>query len=219
MRVRDIMTENPVVLSPEAKISEASDIMTEKDFHRIPVVENGKLVGLVTKGLIASKGVMGATSLSIFELNYLLNKTPVKTVMIKQKDVMTIKADDLLEDAALLMLKYDIGCLPVIDETMKVLGILTQNDLFKAFLDMLGYNEKGSRVAVEVEDGLGVIGAISKVFVKNDANISHVGVYREKADDTTCEIVFRTNLLETNELEKDLNDNNFKVASIIKNDK
>lgn len=219
MRVRDIMTENPVVLSPEAKISEASDIMTEKDFHRIPVVENGKLVGLVTKGLIASKGVMGATSLSIFELNYLLNKTPVKTVMIKQKDVMTIKADDLLEDAALLMLKYDIGCLPVIDETMKVLGILTQNDLFKAFLDMLGYNEKGSRVAVEVEDGLGVIGAISKVFVKNDANISHVGVYREKADDPTCEIVFRTNLLETNELEKDLNDNNFKVASIIKNDK
>lgn len=219
MRVRDIMTENPVVLSPEAKISEASDIMTEKDFHRIPVVENGKLVGLVTKGLIASKGVMGATSLSIFELNYLLNKTPVKTVMIKQKDVMTIKADDLLEDAALLMLKYDIGCLPVIDETMRVLGILTQNDLFKAFLDMLGYNEKGSRVAVEVEDGLGVIGAISKVFVKNDANISHVGVYREKADDPTCEIVFRTNLLETNELEKDLNDNNFKVASIIKNDK
>lgn len=219
MRVRDIMTENPVVLSPEAKISEASDIMTEKDFHRIPVVENGKLVGLVTKGLIASKGVMGATSLSIFELNYLLNKTPVKTVMIKLKDIITIKADDLLEDAALLMLKYDIGCLPVIDDGMNVLGILTQNDLFKAFLDMLGYNEKGSRVAVEVEDGLGVIGAISKVFVKNDANISHVGVYREKADDPTCEIVFRTNLLETNELEKDLNDNNFKVASIIKNDK
>lgn len=219
MRVRDIMTENPVVLSPEAKISEASDIMTEKDFHRIPVVENGKLVGLVTKGLIASKGVMGATSLSIFELNYLLNKTPVKTVMIKLNDIITIKADDLLEDAALLMLKYDIGCLPVIDDAMSVLGILTQNDLFKAFLDMLGYNEKGSRVAVEVEDGLGVIGAISKVFVKNDANISHVGVYREKADDPTCEIVFRTNLLETSELEKDLNDNNFKVASIIKNDK
>ena len=219
MRVKDIMTENPVVLSPEAKISEASDIMTEKDFHRIPVVDKGKLVGLVTKGLISSKGVMGATSLSIFELNYLLNKTTVSTVMIKLKDIITIKAEDLLEDAALLMLKYDIGCLPVVDADMKVLGILTQNDLFKAFLDMLGYNELGSRVALEVEDGIGVIGAISKVFVRNNANISHVGVYREKKNDPTCEIVFRTNLLETNELEKDLNDNNFKVASIIKNDK
>lgn len=217
MIVKDRMTRNPIVVDVNATMSEAADTMTEKNLHRLPVIENGKLAGLVTKSLISSKGANGATSLSIFELNYLLNKTPVKTVMIKLKDLITIHEDNLLEEAALLMLKYDIGCLPVVSDDDKIVGILTQNDLFKAFLDLLGYNEKGSRVAVEVEDGIGVIGTISKIFINNNANISHLGVYRDHADDPKCEVVLRTNLMETDELAKDLEANNFKVKSIIRN--
>lgn len=217
MIVKDRMTKNPIVVDVNATMSEAADIMTEKNLHRLPVIENGKLAGLVTKSLISSKGANGATSLSIFELNYLLNKTPVKTVMIKAKDLITIREDNLLEDAALLMLKYDIGCLPVVKDGEQIVGILTQNDLFKSFLDLLGYNEKGSRVAVEVEDGIGVIGTISKIFVNNNANISHLGVYRDHADDSQCEVVLRTNLMETDALAKDLEANNFKVKSIIRN--
>ena len=92
MYVKNKMTVNPIVVTSTDVISKASDLMTEKNLHRIPVVDNGKLVGLVTKGLISSN-VGGTTSLSIFELNYLLNKTPVRDIMIKAKKLVTIHQD------------------------------------------------------------------------------------------------------------------------------
>lgn len=210
MYVKNEMTKNPITVNANDMISKASDLMTEKDLHRIPVLENGKLVGLVTKGLITSKGVGGTTSLSIFELNYLLNKTTVKTVMIKLKDLVTIGPNELLEEAAQSMLKHDIGCLPVL-ENDQLVGILTQNDLFKSFLDVLGWDQKGSRIAVNVKDGIGVIGEISKLFVENKADITHIGVYRN--DSENCDVIIRTNLVEIEALQKDLNQAGFKVTS------
>lgn len=211
MYVKTRMTVNPVVVSSSDVISKASDLMTEKGLHRIPVVDNGKLVGLVTKGLITSNGVGGATSLSIFELNYLLNKTPVRDIMIKAKKLVTINQDELLEEAALLMLKHDIGCLPVVDEVGNLVGIITQNDLFAAFLDVLGW-ENGSRIVIKMKDTIGEVGEVSKVFVKNNANITHIGVYHN--DSENVEVVIRTELLNTKELEADLEENGFKVLSV-----
>ena len=144
MYVRDEMTKDLITINANEVISKAAEIMSEKGLHRLPVIRNGQLVGLVTKGRITSS-TNGATSLSIFELNYLLNRTTVDTVMIKAKDLITITSDKLMEDAADMMLKYDIGCLPVVDDG-KLVGILTQNDLFKAFLDVLGYYRTGSRI-------------------------------------------------------------------------
>ena len=216
MLVKDKMTANPITVNVNDVISKASDLMTEKNLHRIPVIDQGKLVGLVTKGLITSKGVGGATSLSIFELNYLLNKTPVKDVMIKSKKLITIQEDQLLEDAASLMLKHDIGCLPVVDNTGALVGIITQNDLFRAFLDLLGWDHKGSRIEITVKDDVGVIGEISKIFVNNHANISHIGVYRDNPEE--CNLVLRTNVYETEKLEADLNASDYKVASVFKID-
>lgn len=214
MYVKNEMTKNPITIDANDVISKAADIMSEKNLHRLPVMENGKPVGLVTKGLITSKGVGGATSLSVFELNYLLNRTSVKTVMIKLKDLVTISSDKLLEDAADLMLAHDIGCLPVVDDGVLV-GILTQNDLFKAFLDILGYNRKGSRIDVRVPDTLGILGEVSKVFVANNANITNFTVYRNN-DDTTADLILRSDVIDTEDLEKDLNENGFKVNSIMK---
>ncbi|MGN1344173.1 MAG: CBS domain-containing protein, partial [Traorella sp.] len=114
MYVRDEMTKDVVTIDANDVISKAAEIMSDKGLHRLPVMENGKLVGLVTKGGITSSTGGQATSLSIFELNYLLNRTSVKTVMIKLKDLITISPDMLMEDAADKMLKNDIGCLPVV---------------------------------------------------------------------------------------------------------
>lgn len=214
MYVKNEMTANPITINADDVISKAADIMSENNLHRLPVMENGKLVGLVTKGLITSKGVGGATSLSVFELNYLLNRTSVKTVMIKLKDLVTISSNKLLEEAASLMLAHDIGCLPVVDDGVLV-GILTQNDLFKAFLDILGWQRKGSRIEVNVPDTLGILGEISKIFVDNNANITNFTVYRNN-DDSTADLILRTTLTETDELEKELNQNGFKVNSILK---
>lgn len=207
------MTKNPITIEASDTISKAADLMSENNLHRLPVMKQGKLVGLVTKGLITSKGVGGATSLSVFELNYLLNRTSVDTVMIKLKDLVSISSDKLLEEAASVMLAHDIGCLPVVDNG-ELVGILTQNDLFRAFLGILGYNRKGSRIDVRVPDTLGILGEVSKVFVKNNANIKNFTVYREN-NDQTADLILQTDLTDTDELEKDLNAS-FHVNSILK---
>lgn len=213
MYVKNKMTKDPICIDINSKISEAVDLMSEHSLHRLPVVNGKKLVGLLTEGQISRKGPSKATSLSIYELNYLLSKTSVDAIMIK--DVITIHEDRFLEDAALLMLKHDIGCLPVINDANDVVGILTQNDVFAAFLDILGYRERGSRITIQVEDKLGAIGEISKVFVKNECNITHVGVYR--LENGLAEIIFRIDTFNTDVLEKDLNANGYHVLDITKN--
>lgn len=213
MYVKNRMTKDPFCISVDRKISEVVDMMSENNLHRIPVVKDGYLVGLVTAGTISRKSPSKATSLSIFELNYLLSKTSVDTIMIR--DVITIHEDRFLEDAALMMLNHDIGCLPVVDDEKKVVGILTQNDVFAAFLDLLGYREHGSRICIEVKDRLGAIGEISAVFARNHCNITHVGVY--SMVDDRANLIFRIDTVETNALEKDLLESGFKVLSFTKN--
>ena len=213
MFVKNRMTKNPLCISVDAKISEAVDLMSEKGLHRLPVLDGNQLVGLVTKSMISEKGASKATSLSIFELNYLLSKTTVKTIMEKQ--VVTIRENQLLEDAAMTMLKHDIGCLPVVNQHNEVVGILTQNDLFKALIDLLGYREKGTRITVEVKDRLGAIGDLSQIFVSNHANITHVGVYRK--ENNLCDVVFRIDLLDTISLEQALKAAGYEVVSVMKN--
>ena len=94
------------------------------------------------------------------------------------------------------------------------MGILTQNDLFKAFLDVLGYYRQGSRIDVNVPDTLGILGKVSKVFVANEANITNFTVYRH--EDETANLILRSEITETENLEKDLNEAGFKVNSVMK---
>ena len=103
MAVKDFMTRKVVYISPDTTVSHAADLMREQGLHRLPVIENDQLVGLVTEGTIAQASPSKATSLSIYEMNYLLNKTKVKDVMIR--DVVTVSGYASLEDATYLMLK------------------------------------------------------------------------------------------------------------------
>ena len=213
MYVKNRMTSNHICIDVNSKISEVVDIMNEKGLHRIPVVSGKKLVGLVTEGMISKNGATKATSLSIFELNYLLSKTSVDAIMIR--DVITIHEDRFLEDAALMMFKHDIGCLPVVNDANDVVGILTTNDVLSAFLDILGYRESGSRVCIEVKDELGTIGKISEVFVRNNCNITHLGVYSQH--NGYADMIIRIDTFQTDALAKDLEENGYKVLSITKN--
>lgn len=213
MYVKNRMTKNPICIGVNNKISEVVDIMNEKQLHRIPVVNGKKLVGLVTEGMISKNGATKATSLSIYELNYLLSKTTVDAIMIR--NVITIHEDAFLEDAALLMHKHDIGCLPVVNDNNDVVGILTSNDVLSAFLDILGYRERGSRVCVEVKDELGTIGNLSEIFVRNHCNITHLGVYSQH--NGYADMIIRIDTFQTDALEKDLEENGYKVLSITKN--
>ncbi|MCD1276249.1 CBS domain-containing protein [Streptococcus sinensis] len=170
MAVKDFMTRKVVYISPDTTIAHAADIMRDQKLHRLPVIENDKLVGLVTEGTIAEASPSKATSLSIYEMNYLLNKTKVKDVMIH--DVVTVSKYASLEDATYLMLKNKIGILPVVDNE-QVYGVITDRDIFKAFLEVSGYGEEGVRMRFVTEDKVGVLAKIVTLIVEENLNISN----------------------------------------------
>lgn len=177
MYVKDYMTMSPITIGPDDSISSAMEVMSSNNIHRLPVVDKkNKLVGLLTGGVIRANTPNNSSTLSVFELNYLLNKLTVKDIMIK--DVKTISGDDILEEAATVMLKNDVACLPVIDKDRVIRGIITHNDIFSAFVKLMGYHNKGTRYVINVaEDKPGILEAVARVFKENDASISNLAVY------------------------------------------
>lgn len=168
MSVKDFMTRKVVYISPDTTIAHAADLMREQDLHRLPVIENDKLVGLVTEGTIAEASPSKATSLSIYEMNYLLNKTKVKDVMIK--DVITVSAYASLEDATYLMYKNKVGILPVVDND-QLYGVITDRDIFAAFLQVSGYGKEGVRARFIVDNKAGELEKIIRLVSDKEYNI------------------------------------------------
>ena len=168
MSVKHFMPRKVVYISPDTTIAHAADLMREQDLHRLPVIENDKLVGLVTEGTIAEASPSKATSLSIYEMNYLLNKTKVKDVMIK--DVITVSAYASLEDATYLMYKNKVGILPVVDND-QLYGVITDRDIFAAFLQVSGYGEEGVRARFIVDNKAGELGKIIRLVSDKEYNI------------------------------------------------
>ena len=211
MYVKDNMTRNPYTVGLDKSVSEALDIMSASKIHRLPVVDHkGKLLGLVTESQIASNTPNNSSSLSVFELNYLLNKLQIKDIMIK--DVFTIGPDALLEEAATLLRKNRIGCLPVVDENNDLLGIITHNDIFDAFIELLGYNKQGSRYVINVsEDMPGIMEGIAKVCKENNVSISNLAVYNT---DRGIEVVVIT--FADNDISEKLKEAGYNVTSYMK---
>ena len=152
MYVRNRMTINPITVTPDTTIATALEIMREKNINRIPVVKDGKLVGIITERKLMEVSPSSATSLSIFEINYLLAKTKVEQVMTKK--VVTVAPDDLLEIAALKMRDNKVGGLPVV-ENGKVVGIITESNIFDAFIEIMGFRERGSRISILIQEEIG----------------------------------------------------------------
>ena len=143
MLVSDWMVADPVTVTPETKLFEAQKVMRDGGFRRLPVVSRGRLVGIVTDRDLREAAPSKATSLSVFELNYLLSRLTVQDVM--KTAVLTISPDDPIEKAALLMNEHKISGLPVVDGD-SVVGILTITDLLQALVSLLDL-ETGGRVA------------------------------------------------------------------------
>lgn len=146
MRVKDVMTWNVVTVSSDMPIMEAKKIMEAHDVRRLPVVDKGKLVGMVSRDRIERVGPSPATSLSVWEINYLLAKMTVKEVM--RKDPVTVTADMSAEAAVALAQNKQVGALVVVEDS-KVVGIVTTNDFFYKILNpMLGIGRPGVRLTI-----------------------------------------------------------------------
>ncbi|MGX7149498.1 CBS domain-containing protein [Enterococcus ureasiticus] len=207
MSVSDFMTKNLVVAQPEMKIFDAVDLMKKNNIHRLPVVKGEQVIGLITEGTIQSAMPSKATSLSVYEVNYLLNKTTVADIMVK--DVQTIKPEASLEDGIFKMRQNNIGVLPVVDANKTLVGIITNNDIFDAFLKITGYNDGGSRVQLRIpEDHKGILADITKLLADNDFSILTVVVNRKELE-TIIELQIESR--ETQQIEKILKEANYDV--------
>lgn len=188
MFVSNRMTANPFTLPANATVADASEVMRTHKFRRLPIVENGKLVGIVTDRDLREVSPSPATTLSIFELNYLLAKMMVKDIM--KKDVLTIQANSTIEEAALLMYKNKIGGLVVVDEQAAVIGVITETDIFKTFVDVMGITQgKTTRITIDVSDKVGILCDITGIFKELGMNISSLVSY--PLADESYELVIR----------------------------
>jgi acetoin utilization protein AcuB len=149
MRIRDMMTKNPVTVDSETLVMDAQKIMKENNVRRLPVVDKGKLLGIVTKHDILEASPSPATSLSVHELNYLLSKMKVKEIM--KKNPVTLTPDTPFEEALKIGQEKKIGSFPVV-ENGKLVGIATESDIVRFLTRALGVREEGSRITIE---GLG----------------------------------------------------------------
>ncbi len=174
MYVQQFMTSRVITVSPSENILNAMNIMKTKSINRLPVVKSGKLVGLVTDGDLRAASPSPVTSLSRFEMNELLSKVSIKDVAVKR--IVTCTPDTLIEDAALLMREHKIGALPVM-EGDKLVGIITENNIMDAFLDIMGARSPGKRIVVEVLDEMGIISEVSSVIRRFEVDITSLAVY------------------------------------------
>jgi len=153
------MTNNVVTIPSNTPVLEAERILEFHKFERLPIVDKGKLVGIVTKDDLLKAGPSSATSLSRGELLYLMGKLTVKKIM--KKKVVTVTPDTTIERATAIAQKHRVGCMPVV-EGGRLVGIATTNDLFYKILNPLfGIGESGKRIIIY---GAGEVKQMQKVL-------------------------------------------------------
>lgn len=213
MYVKDLMKTNLTVVKKDYAVSSAVDIMNASNLHRLPVVDDdNRLIGLVTRTTINKNTPNDTSSLSVFELNYLLNKFKVDDIMIK--DPISISEDTIMEVAADVMATNSIGCLPVVKDD-KLVGIITTKDLFKAFIEISGYYQIGTRYVVAIqEDKVGVLNDISACFKRQNISISHLTV--QKTESRGIEVIVIATGKNSGDCKDALKQAGYKLVSVTK---
>jgi len=174
MFVRERMSRPVIFVSPEMPIHDALALFKKEHIRRAPVIKDGKLVGIISEKDLLNASPSPVSSLSIWEMNYLLSKVAVKQVMTKK--VLTVTEDTPIEEAARIMADNKIGGLPVMRDG-KVVGIITETDLFKVFLELLGAREKGVRVTALVENTPGQLAKVTKAVADAGGNFIAFGQF------------------------------------------
>ena len=175
MLTKERMTRNPVTVRDSTSLDEALRIMRDNKVRRLPVLDkNGKLCGIVSEKDLLYASPSPATSLSVWEINALVARIKVSELMTK--DVITICEDCPLEEAARIMVDNKIGGLPVMRGDQLV-GIITETDLFKIFLELLGARTQGTRFTLLVPDKQGMLASVTQQVSQLGGNIMALGTF------------------------------------------
>lgn len=175
MLVYERMSHPVIFAHPDMPLHDALNLMKHEHIRRLPVVDkHGKLVGIVTDEDLFSASPSQATSLSIYELHYLLSKVTLNTIMTK--NVLTVAEDTPIETAARIMADNKVGGLPVMRDD-HVVGIITETDLFKIFLELMGARSFGIRVTALLEDTHGKMAELTAAIANNGGNFVSISTF------------------------------------------
>jgi acetoin utilization protein AcuB len=188
MFVSDWMTRKVFIIAPDSSVSDAVKLMKEKKIKHIPVVKDERLKGIISDRDIREFSPSKATSLDVYELHYLLATTKVKEMM--KTKVFTITANSPVEEAAMFMFDNNIGSLPVVEDS-KVVGIISDRDIFRVLVDITGVRHGGHRVAITVEDRPGSVKEVADIIRKHGFSLQSILTSYEKAPKGHRNVVIR----------------------------
>ncbi|MCB2191474.1 MAG: CBS domain-containing protein [Deltaproteobacteria bacterium] len=214
MKIRNWMTPNPLTATPDNLLMDAKKFMATNNIRRLPVVDKkGRLVGMLTRHLIIEAMPSGATTLSVHELHYLLEKLTVGEVM--QKDPLTVGPDDLVQNVILLGHQKGIGAFPVVEDG-KLVGIVTESEIFNAVMSLISPREGTSLIVlenVELSKEVGATSRISSIIEKRGVPVEAIFTmpHRTRAGNT---VYVRARTPHAANLQADLDAAGFKVVPI-----
>lgn len=213
MRVKDFMQTKVITVPSSTSLYDARKIMIENKIKRLPIVDNGKLVGITTLNRIREATPSQATTLSIHELHYLIAKMTVKDIM--HTDVITCHPDDTVEEVAMIMHTKQIGGLPVLNDKGELVGYISSNDLFKVFVIMLGLDKPVSRVTFEFakSEVCSKLDGIVKLF--DDHNLCIRSILRFDKEGDRTQVIFRIEAADVTELVNEAMKRGYKVVSYL----
>ena len=211
MLVLDRMTTNPTTILPTTSFSDAFALMKRNGFRRLPVVDRSdNLVGIVVEKDLLRASPSSATSLSVYEITYLLSQLTVEQVM--STPVITAPPDLPLEEAARVMVNHKIGCLPVV-RGRELIGIITETDIFKALAEVLGGGSPTVRLTICVPDKPGELAHLSGLIAAEGANILSLAAFRGRRPDCVA-VTLRVEKLGADRLRTMMEDADIQVLNV-----
>lgn len=202
MFVGERMSRPVITVTPDDPINDVLAMFRREHIRRAPVINKGKLVGIVSETDLLNASPSDVSTLSIWEMNYLLSKVTVKRVMSKK--VITVDVDTPIEEAARIMADNKIGGLPVMNNN-RVVGMITETDLFKIFLELMGARQKATRVTATVEDKRGELARVTKAIAAHGGNFISFGMF--SGPDTNSRVItFKVEGMKQEEIKSALKD-------------
>ena len=200
MLVKGWMTTDVISVDGETSLMKASLLMKEHNIRRLPVVRKGKVVGIVTDTDLKEASPSKATTLDIYEINYLLSEIKVKELM--SKEVIYVEPDETVEFAAVLMLENKISGLPVVNRQQNLIGVITQTDIFKALIHISGVYSGDTQFALCLEDTPGSVKEVGDVIRSRGGRIVSILTSYDLADEGYRNVYFRIRPMPHNDLAK-----------------
>lgn len=198
MLIKERMSRHPITVTPDTSLFDALRIIRDEKIRRLPVLDStGKLVGIISEKDLLYASPSPATTLSIYEMNYLISKIKIKELMTTR--VITVEDDCPLEEAARIMVDNNISSLPVMSGRALV-GMVTESDLFKIFIELLGARQKGLRVTILMTEGVGVLAKLTNGLAALKADILALGTFSGD-EPNNREIVFKVQGVEKEAVE------------------